>query len=185
VALEGEIECGDSWRVAEDGAMVGMMIADGLGHGPLAAVASTGAAGAFERNPFLPPAVAMTSYHRALSGSRGAAVACALLRAQPRMIEYSGVGNIYGSVVFNGRVRGMVSHSGTLGSRTVRTRQFEYAWPEGSIVVMHSDGLSARWSLADYPGLDQRHSAVIAGVLYRDFGRPRDDATVLVAQQRP
>ncbi len=185
VAIEGEIECGDSWRVAEDGAMVGMMIADGLGHGPLAAVASTAAAGVFERNPFEPPAMAMTGYHRALSGSRGAAAACALLRAQPRTIQYSGVGNICGSVVFNGRGRGMVSHGGTLGSRTVRTQQFEYAWPEGSIVVMHSDGLSARWSLADYPGLDQRHSAVIAGVLYRDFGRPRDDATVLVARQRP
>jgi anti-sigma regulatory factor (Ser/Thr protein kinase) len=185
LAVEGEIECGDSWRVAYDSATVGMMIADGLGHGALAAVASSAAAGVFEHNPFEPPSMAMTVYHRALSGSRGAAAACALLRAENRVIEYAGVGNICGSVVFDGRGRGMVSHGGTLGSRLLRTQQFEYAWPEGSTVVMHSDGLSARWNLADYPGLDQRHSAVIAGVLFRDFGRPRDDATVLVARQRP
>jgi hypothetical protein len=46
---------------------------------------------------------------------------------------------------------------------------------------MHSDGLSARWNLSAYAGLHLRHSAVIAGVLYRDFVRRRDDVTVVVA----
>ncbi len=32
------------------------------------------------------------------------------------------------------------------------------------------------------PGLAQRDPALIAGVLYRDFGRGRDDATVVVAK---
>jgi anti-sigma regulatory factor (Ser/Thr protein kinase) len=185
VALQGEIECGDAWRVAYDDAAVSMMIADGLGHGPLAAVASKAAAAAFEQKPFDLPAAAMGVFHRALSGSRGAAAACALLHSERRVIEYAGVGNICGCVVSADRGRGMVSHSGTLGTNLLRTQQFEYAWPEGSPVVMHSDGLSARWNLADYPGLMQRHSAVIAGVLFRDFSRPSDDATVLVARQRP
>ena len=45
---------------------------------------------------------------------------------------------------------------------------------------MHSDGLGTRWDLAKYPGLAARHTALIAGVLYRDFQRGRDDATVVV-----
>ena len=45
---------------------------------------------------------------------------------------------------------------------------------------MHSDGLTGRWSLGDYPGLLRRHPAVIAGVLYRDSLRGRDDATIVV-----
>jgi hypothetical protein len=49
---------------------------------------------------------------------------------------------------------------------------------------MHSDGVSARWALAAYPGLFGRHPAVVAGVLYRDFSRKRDDATVLVASRK-
>ena len=45
---------------------------------------------------------------------------------------------------------------------------------------MHSDGLSSRWSLDEYQGLITRHPAVIAGVLYRDCLRGRDDATIVV-----
>jgi len=53
------------------------------------------------------------------------------------------------------------------------------------MLVMHSDGLTARWSLAAHPQLATRHAAVIAAVLYRDHSRRRDDATVLVARAVP
>jgi hypothetical protein len=48
--------------------------------------------------------------------------------------------------------------------------------------VLHSDGLLTQWSLDPYPGLSSRRPDVIAGVLYRDFRRVRDDATVVVAR---
>ena len=51
--------------------------------------------------------------------------------------------------------------------------------PRG-MLVMHSDGISSRWRLDTYPGLAQRHPAIVAGVLWRDFGRGRDDATIVV-----
>jgi hypothetical protein len=47
---------------------------------------------------------------------------------------------------------------------------------------MHSDGLQSRWSFDPYPGLAQRHPAVVAGLLYRDFARGRDDLTVAVVR---
>jgi hypothetical protein len=47
---------------------------------------------------------------------------------------------------------------------------------------MHSDGLQTRWDLSKYPGLLARRPAVIAGILFRDFRRERDDASVLVAK---
>jgi hypothetical protein len=49
---------------------------------------------------------------------------------------------------------------------------------------MHSDGLNTRWDLALYPGIWSKHPALIAGLLYRDFSRERDDVTVLVAKSR-
>jgi anti-sigma regulatory factor (Ser/Thr protein kinase) len=184
VAVAGEIECGDSWRIADGGAAIGMLMADGLGHGPLAAAAAKTAVSAFVKKPFDPPASIMTSLHRAASGTRGVAAACALLHPAEATVDYAGVGNICGSVVTNGRQRGMVSHNGTLGMQLLRTQQFEYQWPIDSLVVLHSDGLSARWNMELYPGLIQRHPAIIAGILYRDFARERDDATVLVARRR-
>jgi anti-sigma regulatory factor (Ser/Thr protein kinase) len=182
IAVAGELECGDTWRVAEEKTSMAVLVADGLGHGTLAAVASRAAAAAFLIDPFAPPASNMLTLHRALSGTRGAAGACLILRAADRKADYAGIGNIYGAIATAERSRGMVSHNGTLGAQLLRTQQFEYEWPAGNLAIMHSDGLSARWSLADYPGLFQRHPAVIAAALYRDNVRSRDDATVVVAR---
>jgi anti-sigma regulatory factor (Ser/Thr protein kinase) len=185
LALSGEIECGDAWRIAKHGAEMAMMVVDGLGHGPLASNAARAAAAAFLQRPFELPGETITHLHRALSGSRGAAAACALLNIEKSTLSYAGVGNISGSIVSTDKSRGMVSHNGILGVQLLRKQQFEYDWRPGNCIVMHSDGMSARWSLGAYPGLFSHHAAVIAGVLYRDFGRPRDDVTVLVTGARP
>ena len=64
-----------------------------------------------------------------------------------------------------------------------KVQEFEIPWPAGSALVMHSDGIGSRWTLERYPGLLTRDPAVIAAVLYRDFCRGTDDATVLVARE--
>jgi hypothetical protein len=46
---------------------------------------------------------------------------------------------------------------------------------------MYSDGMLTNWSCDAYPGLLARHPMLIAGVLFRDFRRERDDVTMLVA----
>ncbi len=183
--LAGEMECGDGWRVAVAGQAVTMLVVDGLGHGPLAATAARSAAQAFEERPIEEPVSVMETLGRRLFGGRGAVGACARLRVPEGKIHYAGVGNISGTIVEPHRSRGMVSLNGTLGLQSARGRQFDYEYSDDSVVVMHSDGLSARWHLADYPGLCSRHAAVIAGVLFRDYARKHDDATVLVARRRP
>jgi anti-sigma regulatory factor (Ser/Thr protein kinase) len=180
IALEGEIECGDIWRVAHRGGDSALMVADGLGHGPLAASAARAAAAAFAERPFDAPAECMQRLHGALAGGRGAAAACAVLSAEKAQLTYSGVGNISGTVIGGERSKGMVSHNGILGVQLLRKQQFDYDYNPANRVIMHSDGLSARWSLGDYPGLAAHHAAVIAAVLYRDHARARDDVTVVV-----
>ena len=184
VPLAGETECGDGWRVADNGQTVAMLVVDGLGHGPLAATAARSAAQAFEEQPIEEPVSVMQSVDRRLFGGRGAVGACARLRAPEGKLHYAGVGNISGVIVDPHRSRGLVSLNGTLGLQSARGRQFDYDYSEDSVVVMHSDGLSARWHLTDYPGRCSKHAAVIAGVLFRDHARKRDDATVLVARHR-
>jgi len=53
-----------------------------------------------------------------------------------------------------------------------------------AMLIMHSDGIGTRWDLERYPGLPQRHPALIAAVLYRDHARGRDDAGIVVAQRQ-
>ena len=80
--------------------------------------------------------------HGALSGTRGAAVAVAEVDPDAEIVRFAGVGNIAGAVLSaTGASASMVS----LGRRrrvsaARRSATFEYAYPPGAVVVMHSDG---------------------------------------------
>jgi anti-sigma regulatory factor (Ser/Thr protein kinase) len=184
VAAPGESECGDDWRVALSDTHIAVMVADGLGHGPLAATAANEAVRIFEQAPFRTPELYLANAHQALRATRGAVLACALMDRQSGAMLYGGVGNIAASLVGGATQsqRSLPSDNGTIGLQIGKVRQYQYAALEGDLLVMHSDGLTSRWKLADYPGLSRRVPALIAAVLYRDFKRGRDDATVLVVR---
>jgi hypothetical protein len=76
----------------------------------------------------------------------------------------------------------MVSHNGVAGHVAPRIREFTYPFTGNPLVVLHSDGLSARWDPDHYPGLAASHPSLIAGVLFRDHRRSRDDAAVLASR---
>jgi hypothetical protein len=174
-----ETVCGDAWSVAEPAGEIMVMVADGLGHGVLAAEASARAVATFDGQGFASPQAFCEESHRALTGTRGAALA--LAHVAGGKVRFAGLGNIAGSLVAPGGVgRGLISQNGTAGLQVRRVQQMDYPWPGGGSLVMHSDGLTGRWSLGAYPGLLRRHPAVIAGVLYRDSLRGRDDATIVV-----
>jgi anti-sigma regulatory factor (Ser/Thr protein kinase) len=178
----GETECGDSWRVAVEGGRASLLVADGLGHGPSAAQASRAVTDAFDAAPFTPPARFLESTHRAIAGTRGAAVAMLQLDLATGAIRYAGVGNIAGSLVTDGVGRGLFSHNGTLGVQLRKAQEFDYQLAPGALLVLHSDGIQTRWTLDAYPGLARRDPALVAAVLARDFTRGNDDVTVLVAR---
>jgi anti-sigma regulatory factor (Ser/Thr protein kinase) len=179
VAAPGEEVCGDAWRVAFRGEGAAMMVADGLGHGPLAGEAAEAVAKVFEEHPFQGPARFLETAHAEVSGTRGAAVAIAELEFSSRKLRYAGAGNISGTLLSAAQSRGLVSHNGTLGVTLGRAQQFDYEWPDNGLLVMHSDGIQTRWTLESYPGLLSSHPGIIAAVLLRDFKRGRDDATVV------
>ena len=62
--------------------------------------------------------------------------------------------------------------------------EFAQPWQPQSVLVLHSDGIGTHWDLAGYPGLLARDPSLIAGILYRDHTRGRDDATVVVVKER-
>ncbi|MGH9370100.1 MAG: SpoIIE family protein phosphatase, partial [Vicinamibacterales bacterium] len=139
----------------------------------------------FDRSAESPPARVVADAHAALRPTRGAAVASLAVDLDRGTACFAGVGNISGVILLAGGGRhGMVSHNGTAGHSSARVQEFTYPVPHGSIVVMCSDGLNSQWNLDVYPGLRARSGSVIAGVLYRDFSRRRDDVTVIVGKDR-
>jgi anti-sigma regulatory factor (Ser/Thr protein kinase) len=185
VPKPGEDVCGDAWtcRATRDG--VSILVVDGLGHGPSAAAAAREAARLFQEGPdHASLAQTLDRLHRGLRATRGAAAAIALVEPRRELLTYVGVGNISGSILGGERPRAMVSHSGILGHEVRRIQEFTYPWPAGSMLVLHSDGLTSHWTLDGYPGVVRCHPGLIAGVLYRDFRRAHDDVTVVVASPR-
>jgi hypothetical protein len=69
--------------------------------------------------------------------------------------------------------------NGTAGLTVRGLKSFVQPWREGEQLVMHTDGLTTRWRLDDYPNVRAHDPAITAAVLHRDASRGRDDATVL------
>jgi hypothetical protein len=139
--------------------------------------------GVFARVNAKRPGEILDALHGALRPTRGAAVSVAQIDLQRRQLTFAGIGNVGGAVLGPDAVKNMVSFGGIVGHEYRRPREFEYAWPAGAVLVMHSDGLQSQWKLEAYPGLSERHPALIAGILYRDYTRGRDDVTVLAIRE--
>lgn len=122
--------------------------------------------------------------HRGLTPTRGAALAVARLDTAGSCVRFVGVGNIVGVLMTGAETRQMVSNNGTAGHIAPRIREFTYPFDGSACVILHSDGLSNRWRIAEYPGLAASHPSLIAAILFRDFRRDRDDATIAVMRLR-
>jgi anti-sigma regulatory factor (Ser/Thr protein kinase) len=185
VAAPGENVCGDGWGVEDAGAETRVCVVDGLGHGTFAHIAAEAALAVFRRQAMRSPAEVVQSMHLGLRATRGAAVAVARVDRHKREVRLSGVGNISAVVANASQQRSLASHNGIVGHEFRRAHEFTAPWDPGSVLILHSDGVSSRWRLDQYPGLVDQHPSVIAAVLYRDFARGRDDATVLVIRDAP
>lgn len=185
VSKAGEDVCGDAWSWRAWPERLVLFLADGLGHGLGAHEAAETAVKAFEAEPAEAPNRIVADAHEALRPTRGAAVAVFEFDVPRGLARFSGLGNISGAIlpVAGGR-QSLVSHNGTAGVGNPRVREFSYPVPRSAVIVLHSDGLGTHWDLGKYPGLRNRHPSVIAGVLYRDFSRQRDDVTVVVITER-
>jgi anti-sigma regulatory factor (Ser/Thr protein kinase) len=181
----GEFECGDAWASVRAGRWQRLCVVDGLGHGPLAASAAKDAVAVFKNaRESDSPVDIINRCHAALRSTRGAVMAIAAIDVQGGLLSFAGVGNI-GAVVCaaDGGTSHLLSTEGIVGYQMRTIRGMQRPWSRGDTLIMSSDGLSGRWNLLRYPELLARHPAVTASVLFRDFARDSDDATVLVARE--
>jgi len=208
VPYPGEEVSGDGWQAQADQSGLTLALADGLGHGAEAHVAAVAALDVLRRRAGLAPAALMELSHAALRPTRGAALALVRIDLARRALAFCGTGNIsavaYGAgrPIDNRASAGhahrpasaepsarecyqLVSRNGIVGHTMRGTLEFELTWGENALLILHSDGIGTRWDLAAWPGLANQPAVVIAAVLYRDFARRRDDATVVVVRARP
>lgn len=182
IPFHGEVKCGDSYLVVPGVNRSLFMVVDGLGHGAVASEAANEALKAVNAASQESLSDIMITTHNALKATRGAAMSIAVVDHERSVVNYAGVGNISAAIGSGTSTRGMASRNGTLGAVLPKVQEYTYPFNTGATLLMFSDGLNSKCSLSDYPnGILKRPPALIASLLYRDFSRRRDDATILVA----
>ena len=178
-----EVECGDTWCYVErpGGALV--MGVDGLGHGLGASQAAAMACNVFMTEKTRAPAAVLERIHANLRTTRGAAAIVMEIDWDRRQLLAAGIGNLVAAIVEGNTAKRIPSYNGIVGHATPRIRELSYAITPTAAVVFHSDGLTAAWQPERYPGLMQHACATIAGVLYRDCKRGRDDSMVVALRR--
>lgn len=164
---------------------IAVLVVDGLGHGALAASAAAEALRAFDLSDGRANSEQMQRLHAALRPTRGAAASVVEIPSHRSELQFVGIGNVSGAYVNARETRRMVACNGTLGHAMKMVRPFAYSSEGETLVILATDGLATNWSLEPYPGLRSADPTLIAGVLYRDFARGRDDVTVVVARRKP
>jgi anti-sigma regulatory factor (Ser/Thr protein kinase) len=181
---------GDAWGWVRAGDRVTLLLADGLGHGPEAARASSAAVTALHRWAHLSPAESLRRLHDALRDTRGAAVALAQLDLSAGRLRFAGIGNVGARLRTGGTWRALLSRPGIVGvHRPATLREEEADWTDDPLLILHTDGLPSRWTPPSGPGPAPADPAVTAAVTIRDASSParpvRDDTAVAVLTSIP
>lgn len=183
VPKSGEVECGDAWCYVERAGGALVMGVDGLGHGLRAAQAASAACEVFLTEKTRAPAAVLERVHANLRTTRGAAAILLDIDWNQGVLLAAGIGNMIAAIIEGNSAKRIPSYNGIVGHASPRIRELSYAISPAAVVVFHSDGLSTSWQPERYPGLMQHPCATIAGVLYRDCKRGRDDS-LMVALRR-
>jgi phosphoserine phosphatase RsbX len=162
-------------------------VLDGLGHGAPAWDAATSGIKVLSRHRSEPLDVLIRHCHRALAGTRGAAMTLARIDFDADTVSWIGIGNVTAALVAKGPSGIDVRSSALLTGGVVGYRLPETLLTQnissgrGDLLVMASDGI-------DESHLDSIDFAapahVIADEILRKHGKDSDDALVLAARHR-
>lgn len=181
-AKPGHSPNGDSYLIKRWDEQVLVAAIDGLGHGQGAFRASQAARHYLERHHDLPMQALFAGANRACRGTRGVVVAVARLDLEAASFAYGSVGNIEGRLWNGHGLRSLPAQRGVVGLGSRPPVVQHYPWSAGSILILHSDGLSSRWGWDEYPILHEVPAMQGARILFNHLASRTDDAVVVVVK---
>ena len=182
----GETVNGDSYVVEEWNRQTLLGVIDGLGHGEQAALASSEARKYILANHTWEIEELISGMHEHLRGTRGVVAGLLRIDRDIAKLSFCGIGNVNVSIQGQPQMH-PTCLDGIIGSRIRKIMKFGYNFDSIRSVVLHSDGISDRFSLSSYPYVFERPQAAAEQIM-ADWGKKEDDATVLIAieeEQRP
>jgi len=172
----GEVVCGDWYSINNnDEDEVLIAVADGLGHGPLAADAAREACEFVQtlRGENLEQLIIECGTR--ISATRGVALTLLRILRNTDEMHYAAVGNVELRAISQNPIK-PINYPGIVGRKIRRIRQTSHRLTGGDIIVIFTDGVSSRFNLEDYKHLDAQD---IANQIIENHGKLHDDATCI------
>lgn len=176
----GRTQNGDAFLIEHGAGQSLVGIIDGLGHGREAHRASSEAQQHVRSHSSQPLSDLFAGVGRVCRGNRGVVMLLARFNWDAAEVTLGSVGNITLRVCHSTESRHLVSKRGVLGANAPSPKIAAWEWEPSSVMVLHSDGLTSRWSCDDVSLRDGRPVTVTANALLRSLSSADDDATVLV-----
>ena len=176
----GETVCGDAWAARQPrGTASPCWSSTGSATAPAPPTPPRAAVQAFRRaSPGAPPAARLTALHEALRATRGAAVAVADVDAPAGWCASPAWATSPPRSYGAGPAQTWSPTTARPGTTPPGSQRVQLPVARATpLLVMHSDGLGLAGDLDAIRACCSAIPALVAGVLYRDFARGRDDAT--------
>ncbi len=172
----GETVCGDAFVVLPSGSITTVAVADGLGHGPMAAEAAHMFCEFVSVNRDKTLTEIMEGAHRKIRHTRGAAAVLLRIDEKHEQMKFTGIGNIDLQAISQNPIK-PVSLPGILGKRMKKILEFDYTLSDGDLLILYSDGISSRFEAERYRRLEPED---MAKKILMEKGKQHDDATCIV-----
>jgi negative regulator of sigma-B (phosphoserine phosphatase) len=174
----GERVSGDTVviRPLERGLFVAII--DVLGHGPEAHALTHVIERFLEDHATAEVSSVLANLHSRLKGTRGAAAGLCAVDSLAGTLDYAGIGNTR-MRRFGASETRFVSRDGVLGQNMRTPLVQSLPLEPGDLILLYTDGVSDRFTAAEYPGV-RRHAPeeVVRNVLDR-FGKDHDDSACI------
>jgi phosphoserine phosphatase RsbX len=186
-AIPGEPVSGDRALVTlwEHGVLAAVV--DGLGHGKAASDTAGVAIALLESHADEPLPALVQRCHQALRKTRGAVMSLASFDVHEEMMTWLGVGNVDGLLlqtsVSQPSRQTLLLRGGVVGYQLPPLHAYRLAVTAGDLLIFTTDGISSGFATGlspDDPVLRHQPVQEIANRLLARFGKPTDDALVLV-----
>jgi len=175
---DGETVCGDGHLIAARDAGTLIVVADGLGHGPHAALAATTLCKYAEEHAEDSLEMLLHGADRAVASTRGAAVMIARVELKTATLTVAGVGNVALRSWSKEKIQPLPAR-GVLGRGIRNVRTFRYTLSHGDMFALYTDGISGNF---DIESVKHQSATAIARTVLENHRKSHDDATCVVVR---
>jgi serine phosphatase RsbU (regulator of sigma subunit) len=176
----GETVCGDCSRSWDSGSRLVIALADGLGHGREAALAADAALDCVGRHLHGDCAEVFDECDRALRGTRGAALAVAMIDLEAGLLTIGTVGNIRALLLTTPRHLRLDGARGIVGAGFNHLAPITRSLAPGDILVLFSDGLDEFLDPRELSDAERTAAGGSAQAILARWSRGQDDESVVV-----